>query len=254
MLILKRTILFFIFILLSQIINSQVVNIEKKRKSNTDGFTGKVDLSFFITDIGKQILQLTNDIDLQYKKGANTILLINNIGLMIVDDETLLNNGFQHLRYNYTVKDSSFFTLEAFLQHQYNPVKLLSQRFLIGGGPRFRIVNSEKISFFLGALSMWEYEKLSDSLETSSRKLRFDNYMSLSIRLTENIEFSNITYYQPNYNNLLDYRISSESAMKFKITNALNFGFSFETTYDSNPPEDVQDLFYYLKNSLSYSF
>ena len=250
----KRILILFISILLVQFINAQVVNIEKKRKGNTDGFTGKIDLAFSVTDNGKQILQLVNNVDLQYSKGASTFILLNNVSFMTADEEELINSGFQHLRYNYTIKDSSFLTMETFVQHQYNPVKLLARRVLVGLGPRFRIINSKKISFFVGALPMFEYEQLSDSLETTSELFRFDGYVSLNYQIAENISLGNITYYQPDFENFDDYRISSETFLKFKITNALKFDVSFQTTYDSDPPEGVTGLFYKFKNTLSYSF
>ncbi len=65
---------------------------------------------------------------MQYRKGASALILLNDLSLMTVDDDDLVNSGFQHLRYNYTVKDSSFFTLEAFMQHQYNTIKLMERR------------------------------------------------------------------------------------------------------------------------------
>jgi len=250
----KRILFLFISILFIHFLNAQVVNIEKKRKGDSDGFSGKIALAFSATDNGTQILQLVNDIDLQYKKGASTFILLNNVGFMTADEEELINSGFQHLRYNYTVKDSSFFTLETFVQHQYNPVKLLVRRFLFGIGPRFRIINSDKISFYIGTLPMFEYEQLSDNLETITELIRFDGYMSLNFQITDNISFGNITYYQPNFENFDDYRVSSETSIKFKITNALKFKVSYQTTYDSDPPEDVTGLFYKFKNTLSYSF
>ena len=254
MILTKRTQLLFIFIFIVQFINAQVVNIEKKRKGNSDGFTGKVALAFSATDNGKQILQLVNNIDLQYKKGANTFILLNNVSFMTADEEELINSGFQHLRYNYTVKDSSFLILETFVQHQYNPVKLLAKRFLFGIGPRFRIVNYDKFSFFIGVLPMYEYEQLSDELETQTELIRLDNYISLNFQVSDNISFGNITYYQPDFENFENYRVSSETSFNFKITDALKFKISYQTTFDSDPPEDVTGLFYKFKNTLSYHF
>jgi len=250
----KRMQLLFISIFIVQFINAQVVNIEKKRKGNSNGFSGKIALAFLATDNGKQILQLVNNIDIQYKKGASTFILLNNISFMTADEEELVNSGFQHLRYNYTIKDSSFLTFETFIQHQYNPVKLLAKRFLVGVGPRFRIINSKKVSFYLGSLPMYEYEQLSDSLETKTERLRLDSYISLNFHISDNISLSNITYYQPDFENFEDYRISSESSIHFKITDALKFKVSYQTTFDSDPPEDVAGLFYKFKNTLSYSF
>ena len=85
---------------------------------------------------------------------------------MRVDKNNLVNARFQHLRYNYTFKDSSFFTIETFAQYQYNVIKLLKNRLLYGLGPRFRLLNGEKAHLYIGTLGMFEFERLSDSLKT----------------------------------------------------------------------------------------
>ena len=233
---------------------SQVVNIEKKRKGNSDGFQGKISLGFHFFDNGKQVMQFTNAIDLQYKKRGHTVLLINDLALMTIDDESIVNSGFQHLRYNYTIKDSSFFTLEALGQHQYNPIKLLAQRFVVGAGPRFRIINTEKVNFFIASPVLYEYEKLSDSAATITRLLRLDAYLALRWQINEHFKIGSISYYQPSFINFNDYRISSETIFSFKITDKLEFNSGFEATYDSDPPDGIQNLFYYWRNKLSYSF
>ena len=106
---------------------SQIVNIEKKRKQ-TDGFQATVSIDFNIMETSSKILELKNNLDLQYCRKAHTLIFLNDIQLLSVDNGSLINSGFQHLRYNYTLWDSSFLTLEVFGQHQYNEQKLLRNR------------------------------------------------------------------------------------------------------------------------------
>jgi len=250
----EKIVILTILLLISQGIIGQVVNIEKKRKAGNDGFQGIVGLGFELLDNGKKVMVFTNNIDLQYKTGAHTFLLINDLSLMTVDDESIVNSGFQHLRYNYTIKDSSFLTLEILGQHQYNPIKLLSQRLIAGIGPRFRLINSEKAMFYLGSPVLYEYEKLSDINTSITELIRLDMYASISWQLTQHLKLNSITYYQPDITHFADYRISSETIFTFKITDKLAFNTGFEATYDSEPPDNIQQLFYYWRNKLSYSF
>jgi hypothetical protein len=240
--------------LFCQFLNAQVVNIEKKRKDDKEGFSGVLSLGFFFIDNGKKISQLRNVIDLQYDHGPNTIILLNDLDLIRVDAENLVNGGFQHLRYNYTIKDSSSFTLEAFFQHQYNPIKLLNRRLLVGGGPRFRMIDTEKTRCYLGTLVMLEFEELSDSLFTKNRIARLDAYISFNWDILNNLKFNNITYYQPAFQNPADFRLSVESNLELKITNALSFKIGIQANYDAKPPENIQKLFYNWQNELIYSF
>ena len=243
-----------ILLLNTQITTSQVVNIEKKRKEDKEGFVGKIAFGFHFLDNGKKVIQATNSIDLQYNKGAHTILLINDFSFMTVDDESIVNSGFQHLRYNYIVKDSSFLTIEALGQYQYNPIKLLTQRFIAGGGPRFRLINKEKMQLYIASPIFYEYELLSDSLTTETRLWRLDAYLAFSWKITDNLKLGSISYVQPDLMNFSDYRIASETVFTFKITDKLAFNTGLEANYDSDPPENIQHLFYYWRNKLSYSF
>ncbi len=251
---LKKIIYILIISILYQNINAQVVNVEKKRKGDKEGFQGKIGLGFQLLDNGKSVMQFSNNIDLQYRKGAHLFLLLNDLNMMRVDDENIVNSGFQHLRYNYTVKDSSFLQIEAFGQSQYNPIKLLTQRFVLGLGPRFRLLNQNNARVYIASPIMYEYEKLSDSLTTITRFIRFDLYASIIWNITETLKIRSITYYQPRLSRFEDYRISSETIFSFKISDKLAFNTGFEATYDSEPPEDIQKLFYYWRNKLSFFF
>ena len=250
----EKLVMIAILIISSQTLFGQVVNIEKKRKENTNGFQGTIGLGFYLLDNGSKVIQFTNNIDLQYNTGAHTFLLINDFSLMTIDEESIVNSGFQHLRYNYTIKDSSFLTLEILGQHQYNPIKLLAQRFILGAGPRFRIFEVEKANLFAAIPVFYEYEKLSNSTSSITRLWRLDAYIALKWKINENLKIGTITYYQPAFKDFTDYRISSETIFTLKITNKLDFSTGFEVTYDSQPPIGIQKLFYYWRNKLKYSF
>jgi putative salt-induced outer membrane protein YdiY len=250
----------FIFILLtgsilvSENLIGQVVNIEKIRKKDEDGTKGSIGCGFFFIDNGKKISTFKNNIDFQYDRGANSIILLNELNLMRVDKDNLVNAGFQHLRYNYTIKDSSFFTIEAFFQHQYNTIKLLKKRLLGGFGPRFRLINAQKARLYIGTLAMYEYEMLSDSSETVHKITRLGSYLSFTWDILENLRFINITYYQPAFNNPENFRMSAESSIQMKITNSLSFKVGLQLNYDSKPPENIQKLFYNWENELTFNF
>jgi len=228
---------------------SQIVNVEKKRKQK-DGFQATVGLNFNIKENGNRILELKNNFDLQYSHKAHNIILLNNIKLLSVDNGSLINNGFQHIRYNYTIKDSSFITIELFGQHQYNEQKLLTRRIIAGGGPRFRILKNDKISWYFAPLAMYEFEQLSDSAKTENSLLRLDSYTNFHYSISKLVSFNLITYYQPDFTNFIDYRISGESSLSFYINKYLSYTVGYAADYDSNPPTDIQSTFWYFKNSL----
>lgn len=238
----------------SESIIAQVINVEKIRKQNEDGLKGTISIGFFFIDNGKKISTFKNLIEVQYDKGPHTYILINDLSLMRVDKDNLINAGFQHLRYNYTIKDSSFFTIETFFQHQYNTIKLLKKRLLFGIGPRFRLLNTPKSLIYIGTLGMYENETLSDSAETRRSIMRLGSYLSFKWDILKNLSFSNITYYQPAFTDFKNFRLTSETGFQLKITDSFSFKTGFQVNYDSKPPENVQKKFCNWENELIYNF
>jgi putative salt-induced outer membrane protein YdiY len=223
---------------------AQIVNVEKSRKSGEKAFEGSVNFEFNVKDIGDDILELKSNADLQYVKGKSRFIFLNYVGYMKYNRNDIQNLGYQHIRYNYTFRDSGFVTAEFFVQHQYNEIKLFKKRIIEGIGPRFRIFNRQKLKWYAAPLIMNEYEQMLDSASTRVKTVRLDAYTSLYIDFNEIFGLKHITYFQPDITDFDDSRLSSETTLRLKITKkaAIDVGYSFD--YDSQPPEGVQDYFY----------
>jgi hypothetical protein len=244
----------FLLIIIGNIeISAQVINVEKSRKKLKPGFQGELGLNLMLTKNTRQIFEIGNASQLQYNRNRHTTLLLNNINLMRVEGEDLINNGFQHIRYNYTI-GNGFTTWEAFTQHQYNSIRLLQRRILFGSGPRFRVYETENFGFFIAPLVMFEQELLNDDNNTRTDKFKGDLIVSSTYTLDERIKFSHTTYYQPDFAKISDYRVFSETALEMKFNTSFAFIFSFNLSYDSEPPMDIPGLFYTLKNGIKYNF
>jgi putative salt-induced outer membrane protein YdiY len=251
---LKPATLAFIFLMLFFFqAKSQLVNVEKDRKDRKEGFVGSASLSLTLTQNTKQIFQGNNQIGVQYHKNTHTLLLLNNLGYMRVDGSNLINNGFQHLRYNYQFKPE-WLEFEAFTQHQYNTIRLLRQRFLLGAGPRLKVIETDKFTLFFAPLVMYEHEKLTDELRPQTDKFKGDFILSATLELNERIFFSHVTYYQPDFAAFNEYRLASDSRIQLKFTEKFSFEIILDLLYDSHPPGDIPNTFYTLKNGLKYSF
>jgi len=253
-----RKLSFFILISLIYISSAaQIVNVEKKRKQQ-NGFQATIGFDFNIKQSSSKILELKNIIDLQYSYNAHSFILLNDIKLLSVDKGSLVNNGFQHFRYNYTVKDSSFLTLEAFGQHQYNEQKLLQKRIVGGLGPRFRIINKEKIKWYTAPLLMYEYEDLDevqlDTVIYDNALLRLDAYTNFNFSVNDVISFNLIAYFQPVLSNFNDFRLSGETGIRINITKHLSYNIGFSADYDHDPPKEIQNTFWYFSNKLVLKF
>jgi len=241
-----------IFIFSGQL-SAQLVNIEKSRKEAKPGFQGDLATNLALTKNTRQIFEVGTTMHVQYHKNRQTVLVLNSINFMRVEDDDLINNGFQHLRYNYTLGEG-FTTAEVFTQHQYNSIRLLKRRFLLGGGPRFRIYENDNLGFYIAPLIMYEYELLNDEPGTQSNRFKGDLYVSATYAIDERVNFSHTTYYQPDMARFNEYRISSETGLELKFNERFAFLVTYELAFDSKPPADIPRLFYTLKNGVKYKF
>ncbi len=204
--------------------------------------------------VAKFYVKFHNGIDLHYKRKSHAIIFLNELKLMKVNENDLINDGFQHLRYNYTLKDSSFITLEAFLQHQYNTIKLIERRFLAGGGMRFRLINSNRVTAYTGTMAMYEYEQRSNEQRELIEMARLSSYLSISWDILDNLSFKHIGYYQPSFLNIKNYRLASETGLSLKMTKLLFFKMALKLTMESHPSAGINNLFYTWENSLQFKF
>lgn len=272
-----RFLLLLLFIIITLSTNAQLVNTESSRKEQKEGIQGAASLGFKLTKTTSEIIHLQNDISIQYTKKRHTLLLLNNLELMKVSSATgnqdLINQHFQHFRYNYNFRDTSAMIWELFAQHQQNKLKYQDLRIVSGTGPRFRIFEGDKLSLFICPLVMYEHEL---EFETASSKestsvFKGDLYGVLILRLLDELEFRHVTYYQPaiydfnnspNFEPIKDFRIASESALTFKILKKrLEFSTVFSLSHDSKPPglyitESGSDrmTFYEVKNEIKLKF
>lgn len=244
-------VIFFFFA--NTLLMAQLVNVEKSRKENKEGLQGLVQLNLSLTKNTRQIFETGTQAQIQYNKNKHTVLLLNTLNFMRVEGDDLINNGFQHLRYNFNLS-REFLIFEAFTQHQYNSIRLLQRRFLLGAGPRLRIWENDHFAFFFAPLVMYESEVFNDEKNTKTDKIKGDLYISASYQLDERINFSHTTYYQPDFKYFDQFRLSSETGLEMKFTDKFSFVVSYDLAYDSHPPGDIPKLFYVLKNGIQYGF
>lgn len=253
------------FLLLFFLINnvfSQLVNIEKRRNLENDTILGSIGVSADFLRNTKDVKSLKGNFALEMSKKKHTFLLYSELAYSNVDGEDIVNNGYQHLRYNYSFTKPSFLTLELFIQNQYNSIKLLKHRNLVGGGTRFLIHDGDKLFLYFSPLLMYEREVLSDGLSTITERFKGDFYITTGIHINSVFSINHVTYYQPCITKFSEFRVFSETGFAFKAFKHLTFSINYQLSYDSNPPVDynldeptaIPNLFYTLKNIIRFKF
>lgn len=233
-------------------VTAQVINIENKRFLNdTNGWVGNIDFNFNMFNNTQHVLQFSNAVRVQYQKNNSRFIFLNDLNFLKAGNTDFANAGYQHFRYNYKV--NKWLTLEAFTQTQYNPVLKLNFRYLIGAGPRFKLLKTDNARIYIAALYMYEYDDIVNE-KVALYEHRISSYITCTFSILSNVELTSTTFYQPNINNTLDYRIANDSGLEIHINKHLNFKSTFNMLYDTYQPLGIPDLVYSFRNGLSIKF
>jgi len=247
-----KNLILLIISLLPLRLTAQIVNIEAKRiNADSSGWYGSLSAGMDINKFDKWILNLKADANIAYLHQKHLVLFISNARMIKAGNTDFVNSAFQHIRYNYDFHHKII--LEAFSQIQYNALLKVKNRVLLGVGPRWELAEGEKVKMYLGTLGMFEYEEINSSNEIH-RDTRLSAYLSTTWFINKMCSFSNTNYYQPKINDFADFRISSQSKLRFDFNRNLSFFFMYDGIYDSRPPVGVLNLVFSLSNGFSYKF
>jgi hypothetical protein len=232
--------------------NAQVINIEQERiKTDTTGWAGSTKISFQYTKNGPDLWTGGAYAHVQYKTKRSLYLSLTEYNLTKGSGSDFVNAGAQHFRYNYKIKD--WFLAEAFTQAQFNKVLKVKIRWLLGAGPRFKVISTKPFCLYAATLYMYEHEELYDT-NIVNRNNRLSSYLAFTLKIKDNLSLLHTSYYQPKVNQFSDYRILSQSDLKISISKHFSFLFSYLYTYDTFPAIGVPKETHYFGNSLEVTF
>ncbi len=237
-------------------LTAQIVNIEDRRMQVPDSihFMGFADIggSYYRND--KSLLSLRGNLQMEYYKDRHFVISLTQYNLVQADQDNFLNDGFQHLRYNYVA--GKWITWEAFGQVQYNERTRLLLRVLTGAGPRLRLKPIFKQRVHIGLLPMYEYNQIRDTV-IIHRDIRLSSYLSIHVKTNDNrISLSSTTYFQPLLADGGNFRIASETSLVVKVLKQLSLRGSLTYLYDNDDriPADIPDRVYQVQQGIRWDF
>ena len=216
----------------------------------TDGLSGNFDLGLNYTHNIDKILQFNNIFFANYKHKKSVLSLNNNISFISqTGKEKMLNKGVQDLKYSF---NTNRLGADLTLQYLYDISRSIQRRWTTGLGISYALLKSdiEKARFGVSLLR----EKETPIIGKKEINSRISGSINFTIKLLENVELISKNYYQPNIENIGDFRLKTNFTLRIIINS--NFLFSLNNTfnYDSFPKLDIAEIDYQLINSLSYSF
>ena len=248
----KRKLIIGFIILFPNLLQSQVVNVEGKRQSDENGWSGSTLFSFDYNASAQINWEFNNTTYLQWDNDSWSILLLNEINIDRAGGIEFENDGFQHLRLSKHL--NTICTSETFIQNQFDPVRKIGNRKLIGTGVRVKLIKRN----FVGIAAFYERELLIPDIINPdvrmNKDVRLSSYLQLDFDISKNIQFLSTTYFQPNIKMFSDYRLSTESQLNFQITANFQITNTVEVMYDSSPASGVNELTYRLQNGIQFTF
>jgi hypothetical protein len=227
---------------------SQVVDIESKRiRSAEDGWFGEAALDILLLKDVNTVFASSGKIQLQMKKDRSLLLFLTDFGFIKAGDKKFENNGFQHVRYNYKVTPE-FLRWEAFGQAQFNKVRDIKLRGLLGTGPRIKLYDTDAFRLYAASLYMYEYEER-QSEPLIERHHRLSSYISFGADIGK-ADLSATIYYQPLFRDLDDYRIALSTELSFELFKELNFVTKYSLLYDTVPPPGIPNTAYAISQGV----
>ncbi len=235
-------------------VQAQILNFNKRLLQNdTIPWLGQIRVYFTFIDQEVKVANMGYNFDIVRKFKKHSLMAISKLSFASSDSEILLSDGYAHLRFIFNRHKR--FGEEVFGQTQYNAIRGMDDRNLVGAGFRFLFINKEKYGLIAGTAVMQEWENWTYNGELTSTNLtKSSNYIMLFADVNRQFHFNIASYYQATYTSFFTPRISLEVNLNLNITKKLTFTSNFIMYYDNLPVVPIDNFVYKFKNGLGYRF
>lgn len=249
----QKSILLFILLFEICFLHAQIVNVESARmQSDTTGWMGGASANVTMAKNTEKIFILNTDVHLQYKTQKDLWLILASSNILKAGEERFFNNTFLHLRYNRKI--SKLLRWEIFAQGQNNQVTQIDSRYLVGTGPRFKILSTDVIRLYAASLIMLEREKERTDPVVFHNDIRNSSYATFTITPTGNIEIISTTFFQPLFKKPSDFRVLNQSSFKLKASRHFAVSLRLSYLHDRFPAGTAPKTTYNFSSGLEYDF
>tara|TARA_Y100000589_G_C27065757_1_gene593248 strand:+ start:164 stop:919 length:756 start_codon:yes stop_codon:yes gene_type:complete len=237
-----KNLLAIIIVLLSSSVCYSQVNIESKRIDNKKTITFMSELGIKLDKGNVKTLEVdfNKRLDINISKN-NKLLLLARYSYGEADTVKFKEESYAHARLTSMLFFKKRFGFEEFLQIQQNEFYDLNSRKVIGFSTRTHTYMSKNkaLNSFLGIGAMKEWEELIN--DRNNTNIRSTNYFTIMTETKDKHKIISVTYYQPLFTNINDYRIISENIIEFALSKILYLKNSLTYQFDSRPPKNIDE-------------
>lgn len=219
------------------------VNTEKLRADNKEGFSGNISFGYGMAKGNSEYLSFTPAARFDYNTTNYLSFIAASYNRKQSDvkkgkEYLLAHKGFAHVRS--ARKIIPFMAWEAFGQWEFNEFINLERRLLGGTGARMNLLSSLdsiKLRLILGVGGMFENEVY--DVEGDKSLWRSTNYLTFTWKFSEHGSFQTTGYFQIAIGAPDDFRVISDTGLKFTVASRLAFGTSATVRFDNDPASGV---------------
>lgn len=248
---------FFLVFFSKQLLFSQILNIEKIRlhADTLQRWHSNLSFNLDIRQRQNQVFNVRSNINTAYltKKQRHHFIFIGDINLIQNQGKDLISYGYLHGRLH--LHSQNRFSWESFSQIQYDQVRGLQNRFLVGQGIRLHATLNSKTTNAFGFALMLEHEHWTFSdKDTTTNLPKISSYWNFHSRLSNILELNTVTYYQATFEYFLKPRISTDVNLLIKISSHFSLVSHLLLAYDQIPVVPIDKLIYQFENGIKVNF
>ena len=246
---------------------SQILNIDREIGSDTvnkkwEGVSG---ISVSTDKQKRNLIDINSNFELNYNTKSHRVLF----GILRNDavfngKNTIQNEGMFHVRFR--DKDYRKYSIEEYIQYQWNGAWGMDYRYLGGLNFRVRWIEKKNFDFYTGIGLFKEWEKwnwngvkenlLPTILDNKLRSVyRLNNYVKLSAKLNKSIDFTTTSFLQfPLEGAFWKPRWYLEANFYVNTSKHTNFVFHWDHIVDDNKLVPIESFYYGFSTGLQINY
>lgn len=231
---------------------AQIVNTLEDFDPAASGFDAVLDAALDASGGNTETFDVAVTATLQWANERDRLRAILGYDLERADGADNADDAFVHLRHNRAFGEVLNSLL--FVQWQRNPFQRLRSRFLLGVGARFDLVRAETVHLRLGAAHMVEIERIDGGTEVEDTDQRLSSFLDFAWRLPSGVTFSANAFVQPRWDQPDDLRAIASAGLEAPLGGGFALRATVDAAYDSEPPDDVDELDWDLATGLRFRY
>lgn len=233
-------------------VRAQIVNTLEGFDPAATGFDATLDAALEASGGNTETLDVETDATLQWATDLQRLRVMLGYDLERADGADAADDTFVHLRHNRAFGRVVKSLL--FVQWQRNPFQRLRSRLLLGAGARFDLVHEDHVHLRFGTAHMVEIERIvgDDAVEDTDQRL--SSFLDFAWRLPAGSIFTATTFVQPRWDRLDDMRAIAVAGLETPLGGGFSLTTTIDATYDSEPPDDVEELDWELTTGLRFRY